>query len=77
MKGNIMVTNVGTIDQRLRIAGLIIGASLYVSGIVTGLTSTVTGLFTIYCFVTALTRYCPLLEMLGLSTQGSFHRIAR
>ncbi len=72
-----MDTNVGIIDQRLRVAGLFIGAFLYVSGIAAGLAGTATGLFTIYCFVTALTRYCPLLELTGYSTEGTFHRVAR
>lgn len=72
-----MDTNVGIIDQRLRIAGLFLGAFLYVSGIAIGLAGTAAGLFSIYCFVTALTRYCPILEMLGFSTEGTFHRIGR
>ncbi len=77
MEGNIMDTNVGIIDQRLRIAGAFIGTFLYVSGIASGLTGTAVGLIAIYCFITALTRYCPALEMIGLSTLGRFHRIGR
>lgn len=72
-----MVTNVGIIDQRMRIAGIFIGAFLYLSGIASGLTGTAVGLIVIYCFVTALTRYCPALELIGLSTMGTLHRVGR
>jgi hypothetical protein len=70
-----METNIGTIDQRLRIAGLFICAFLYVSETLTGFAATMAGMVAIYFFVTALTRYSPIWEMLGISTEKTFHRI--
>ena len=70
-----METNLGTLDQRIRIAGLFICAFLYVSETITGFAGTIVGLVAIYCFVTALTRYCPIWEMLGISTEKTFHKI--
>ncbi|MCK9407598.1 MAG: DUF2892 domain-containing protein [Bacteriovoracaceae bacterium] len=70
-----METNIGTIDQMIRIAGLIICAFLYVTETLTGFVGTIMGLIAIYCFVTALTRYSPVWEMLGISTEKKFHKI--
>ncbi|MFA6469588.1 MAG: DUF2892 domain-containing protein [Bacteroidota bacterium] len=68
-------TNIGKIDQMIRIAGLCIGAVLFVSKTITGFEGTIVGILTVYCFVTALTRYCPIWEMLGISTEKTFHKI--
>ncbi|MFA6455486.1 MAG: DUF2892 domain-containing protein [Bacteroidota bacterium] len=68
-------TNIGKIDQMIRIVCLFIGALLYVFKIVTGFEGTIVGILTVYCFVTALTKYCPVWEMLGISTEKTFHRI--
>lgn len=70
-----METNVGTIDQMIRITILIISAVIYIAEILTGFAGTVVGLTAIFCFVTALTRYCPVWEMLGISTEKTFHKI--
>lgn len=70
-----METNIGKIDQMIRIAGLFICSFLYITKILTDFAGTMTGLIAIYCFVTALTRYSPIWEMLGISTEKTFHRI--
>jgi UPF0716 family protein affecting phage T7 exclusion len=70
-----METNIGRLDQLLRIAALIIGAVIYIAELLPGFAGTLVGLVAIYCFVTALTRYSPVWEMLGISTEKTFHRI--
>lgn len=64
-----MDTNIGKTDQRLRIAALIIGIVLYLSGTVSGWEGKVVGGLVIYCFMTALTRYSPVWELLGINTE--------
>jgi hypothetical protein len=70
-----METNIGKIDQMIRIAGLFLCAFLYISKTLTDFAGTMAGLVAIYCFVTALTRYSPVWEMFGISTEKTFHRI--
>lgn len=70
-----METNIGTIDQILRITILIVSAVIYILEILEGVDGTMVGFIAIFCFVTALTRYCPIWEMLGISTEKTFHKI--
>lgn len=63
-----MDTNIGTTDQMIRVAGLFLAAALYVTHTVTGIAGTMVGISAIYFFMTALTQYSPIWEILGIST---------
>lgn len=63
-----MDTNIGTLDQSLRILGLVLSFVYYFFNQSGGFISTAAGIFGIYCFMTALTRYSPVWELLGIST---------
>lgn len=63
-----MDKNIGTIDQMVRVAGLFLAAALYVTQTVTGIIGTMVGITGIYFFMTALTQYSPIWEILGIST---------
>ncbi len=64
-----METNIGTIDQLIRIAVLMIAAVLYFVLNASGFTGTILGIIVIYSFMTALTRYSPVWELYGISTK--------
>ena len=65
-----METNIGRIDQLIRIALLIIAAVVFLTHRDSGFVSTVAGIVVIYCFMTALTKYSPVWEILGISTES-------
>jgi hypothetical protein len=70
-----METNIGMIDRIIRGTMLIISAVVYIAEILTGFAGAMVGFVAIFCFATALTRYCPIWEMLGISTEKTIHRI--
>ncbi len=63
-----METNIGTLDQRLRIVGLVLSAIYFLLHQSDGILSTIAGIICIYCFMTALTKYSPVWEIFGIST---------
>ena len=73
-KGGVMETNIGRVDQLIRIAVMVIAAVLFLTHRDTGFTSTVAGIIVIYSFMTALTKYSPLWEILGISTENKTHK---
>jgi len=64
-----METNIGPTDQFIRIIALIIAALYYFTHPQGGFASTVAGILVIYFFMTALTKYSPVWEILGISTE--------
>lgn len=64
-----MDTNIGTVDQLIRIVVLILSAFFYLTHRGEGFTSTASGVLVIYCFITALTRYSPVWDLFGISTE--------
>ena len=64
-----METNIGKIDQLIRIAVLIIAAIFFLTHRDAGFATTVAGIIVIYSFMTALTKYSPVWELLGISTE--------
>lgn len=63
-----METNVGTIDQRVRIAGFILAAIFYFRPQGSEMISIVAGILVIYFFMTAVAQYCLIWDILGIST---------
>ncbi len=63
-----MDKNIGTIDQMIRVAGLFLVAVLYATHTITGSSGTMVGVCGIYFFISALTQYSPVWEILGIST---------
>ena len=68
LKGNPMGHNIGTIDKVIRIAALLTIATLYFMQLINGTISMALFGIAIYIFMTAVMAYCPVLEMLNIST---------
>ena len=64
-----METNIGPTDQMIRVAVMVIAASFFLTHRDSGFASTLAGIIVIYCFMTALTKYSPIWELFGISTQ--------
>lgn len=60
--------NVGTIDKIVRIAALLALTTLYLMQLINGTISMFLFGIAIYILMTALMAYCPVLEMLNIST---------
>ena len=65
-----METNIGRIDQFVRIALLIIAAVVFLTHRDSGFISTIAGIVVIYSFMTALTKYSPVWDILNISTES-------
>lgn len=63
-----METNIGKLDQTLRVIGMILSLTFFVTHRDGGFVSNAAGFLGIYLFMTALTKYSPLWDILGIST---------
>ncbi|MFZ4621549.1 MAG: YgaP family membrane protein [Bacteroidota bacterium] len=63
-----METNIGKLDQSLRILVLVLSALYFLLHRSEGIVSTIAGIICIYSFMTALTKYSPVWEILGINT---------
>ena len=60
--------NMGTLDRAIRIVIAVVIAVLHFNGILSGLTATVLGIFSIIFIITSFVGICPLYTVIGLST---------
>ena len=60
--------NVGTVDKVVRSASLLAIALLYFMQMIGGTVAMIIFGFAIYIFMTVLMAYCPVFEMLNIST---------
>lgn len=71
-----METNIGKVDQLIRVAILIIASVFFLLHRDSGIISTIAGIIVIYSFMTALTKYSPVWEILNISTEKKILRSA-
>ena len=63
-----MKANMGTTDKVIRILIALIIGVLYYTGIISGTTALVLGIFAVIFVLTSLISFCPLYLPLGIST---------
>ena len=63
-----MKKNMGSTDKAIRILIALIIGVLYYSGIISGTTALVLGIFAVIFVLTSLLSFCPLYLPLGIST---------
>lgn len=63
-----MEKNMGSTDKAIRILIALIVGVLYYSGIISGTTALVLGIFAAVFVLTSLISFCPLYLLLGIST---------
>lgn len=63
-----MKKNMGSTDKAIRILIALIIGVLYYSGIISGTTALVLGIFAVIFVLTSLISFCPLYLPLGIST---------
>jgi hypothetical protein len=65
-----MTKNMGTIDRGTRTIVALVAALLIVTGVVTGLTALILGIFAVVFLLTSLVGSCPLYIPFKVSTRG-------
>lgn len=68
-----MKKNVGTADRIIRIVLAIIIGILYLTGQITGIALTVLGIMALIFLLTSSVGYCPLYQILNISTRKDKH----
>jgi hypothetical protein len=64
-----MKLNIGATDRLIRIVLAIIIGILYLTGQITGIALTVLGIFALVFLLTSSVGYCPLYQLLNISTR--------
>lgn len=64
-----MVNNMGTIDRVIRIVLALLVVVLYLMGQMSGLAAIVLGIIAVIFLATSAVGYCPLYQLLGISTK--------
>lgn len=64
-----MINNMGVIDRILRIILALIVIILYLAGQITGTAAIVLGIIAAIFIITGIIGYCPIYQLLGISTK--------
>ena len=68
-----MKINMGSLDRIIRTVLAIIIGILYLTGQITGIALTVLGIFALVFLLTSSVGYCPLYQILNISTRKDKH----
>lgn len=63
-----MKKNMGMMDRGIRIAGAILVAVLYFTGVISGTAALILGILAVILVVTSFVGFCPLYVPLGIRT---------